>query len=104
MTMTTESQVTAMVDLDDQEKTSSPQTALNNMNSKKKELLSTALKRTSEWSLFFFLLCISLLLYFLLSSFINKYLEMNTFFLIFNFFSGFSLKRFLVMSLLMLEE
>ncbi|PON66727.1 Voltage dependent potassium channel [Parasponia andersonii] len=45
MIMTKESSVTAMVDLD-QEQTAP--TAVN-MNSKKKELLSTALKRTSEW-------------------------------------------------------
>ena len=47
--MTKESSVTAMVDLD-QEQTAP--TAVN-MNTKKKELLSTALKRTSEWSYFF---------------------------------------------------
>lgn len=52
--MTKESSVSAMVDLDQEQAAS---TAVN-MNSKKKELLSTALKRTSEWStsfIFFYL-------------------------------------------------
>lgn len=53
MIMTKESTVTAMVDLD-QDQQAAP-TAVN-MNSKKKELLSTALKRTSEWSTSFIFL------------------------------------------------
>lgn len=48
--MTKDSSVTTMVDLD-QEQTAPIAVT---MNSKKKELLSTALKRTSEWSVFSF--------------------------------------------------